>query len=197
MIQEESVTNGSFNTSTAIVGPSNPLSPEQWGIDTADIWLGNYSKTFTPNLVMTAGIAAQNKMQNYQNTSSPTFPGVVDGSPYISFNGQNAPTSFGNGNGQHIQNYVDNIGWNLFNNFLWNKGRHTFNIGGEFHHYFESAISNYSSGKFSFCLTLNLACDSTESALQPRIMVLSLSNSCFNSRNSIASVVHPGVLALG
>lgn len=150
VIQEESSTSGSINTSTAIVGPSNPLSPEQWGIDTADIWLGNYSKTFTPNLVMTAGIAAQNKMQNYQNTSNPSFAGVVNGAPYISFNGQNAPTSFGNGNGQHIQNYVDNIGYNLFDNFLWNKGRHTFNIGGEFHHYYEYSLSNYSAGHFAF-----------------------------------------------
>jgi Carboxypeptidase regulatory-like domain len=150
VIQEESVTNGSFNTSTAIVGPSNPLSPEQWGVDNANIWLGNYSKTFTPNLVMTAGVAAQNKMQNYQNTSNPSFAGVVDGSPYISFNGQNAPTSFGNGNGEHVQNYVDNIGWNLFDNVMWTKGRHTFNIGGEFHHYWEYSLSNYSLGHFAF-----------------------------------------------
>lgn len=149
-IQEESVTNGSFNTSTAIVGPSNPLSPEQWGVDNANIWLGNYSKTFTPNLVMTAGVSAQNKMQNYQNPTNWNFPGVLDGSPYISFNGQNAPTSFGNGNGEHVQNYVDNIGWNLFNNFMWNKGRHTFNIGGEFHHYWEYSLSNYSLGHFAF-----------------------------------------------
>lgn len=151
VIQEESVTNGSFNTSTAIVGPKNPLSPEQWGIDTADVWLANYSKTFTPNLVMTAGLSAQNKMQNYQNTNNYTsFPGVVDGTPYIAFNGQNAPTSFGNGNGGHVQNYVDNIGWNLFNNWMWNKGRHTFNIGGEFHHYWEYSLSNYSAGRFNF-----------------------------------------------
>ena len=150
VVQEESVTNGSFNTSTAIVGPGNPLSPEQWGVDTADVWLANYSKTFTPNLVMTAGVAAQNKMQNYQNTNQPSFPGVVNGPAYISFNGQNAPTSWGNGNGEHIQNYVDNIGWNLFNNWMWNKGRHTFNIGGEYHHYYANSLSNYGAGHFAF-----------------------------------------------
>jgi hypothetical protein len=152
VIQEESVTNGSFNTSTAIVPPTNPLSPEQWGIDNADVWLGNYSKTFTPSLVMTAGVSAQNKMQNYQNTSKQSFAGIVDGTtmPFISFNGQNAPTGFGNGNGEHVQNYVDNIGWNLFNNWMWNKGRHTFNIGGEFHHYWEYSLSNYSAGHFAF-----------------------------------------------
>jgi len=46
-------------------------------------------------------------------------------------------------------------------------------------------------------LALNFAWASTESALQPRMMALSLSNSGLTSRNSIASVVHPGVLALG
>ncbi len=152
VIQEESVTNGSFNTATAIVGPSNPLSPEQWGVDDANIWLGNYSKTFTPNLVMTAGVSAQNKMQNYQNTNHQSFAGIVDGTtmPFISFNGQNAPTGFGNGNSEHVQNYVDNIGWNIFDNWMWNKGRHTFNFGGEFHHYWESSLSNYSAGHFAF-----------------------------------------------
>jgi hypothetical protein len=152
VIQEESVTNGSFNTSTAIVGPSSPLSPEQSGVDNANVWLVNYSKTMTPNLVMTAGFAAQNKMQDYVNTNRQSFPGIVNGTtmPFISFNGQNAPTGFGNGNGQHVENYVDNIGWNLFNNWMWNKGRHTFNIGGEFHHYWETSLSNYSAGHFAF-----------------------------------------------
>jgi hypothetical protein len=153
VIQEESVTNGTFNTSTAIVGPGSPLSPEQSGVDTANIWLANYSKIIHPNLVMTAGVSAQNKMQNYVNDNQKVnFAGVLGGTtmPFISFGGQNAPTGFGNGNSSLIQNYVDNIGWNLFNNWVWNKGRHTFNIGGEFHHYYEDTLSNYSSGKFVF-----------------------------------------------
>jgi hypothetical protein len=33
---------------------------------------------------------------------------------------------------------------------MWNKGRHTFNIGGEYHHYWESSLSNYSAGLFKF-----------------------------------------------
>jgi hypothetical protein len=136
-----------------IVPDSNPLTGEQWGIDNANIWLVNYSKTMTPNLVMTAGFAAQNKMQNYQNgNESTSFAGVVGSItlPYISFNGQEAPTGWGNSNTEHIQNYVDNIGWNLFNNWMWNRGRHTFNIGGEYHHYWEYSLSNYSAGHFSF-----------------------------------------------
>lgn len=153
VVQEESVTNGSFNTSTAIVPASSPLSPEQSGVDNANIWLVNYTKTIRPNLVMMAGLSAQNKMQNYVNDNQKVnFAGVLGGTtlPFLSFGGQNAPTGFGNGNGSLIQNYVDNIGWNLFNNWMWNKGRHTLNFGGEFHHYYSNSLTNYSSGKFSF-----------------------------------------------
>jgi hypothetical protein len=136
-----------------IVPATNPLTGQQAGIDTADIWLVNYSKVISPNLVMTAGFAAQNKLQNYLNSNpNVSFAGIANSKylPYISFNGQEAPTPWGNSNSSEIQNYVDNIGWNLFNNWTWNKGRHTFNIGGEYHHYWESTLSNYSAGHFSF-----------------------------------------------
>jgi len=136
-----------------IVPPTNPLTGEQSGIDDANIWLADYSKVVTPNLVVTAGFAAQNKMQNYVNDNTKvSFPGVTGGNtmPFLSFNGQNAPTPYGNSNGAIIQYYVDNIGWNAFNNWMWNKGRHTLNIGGELHHYYAHTISNYGSGHFSF-----------------------------------------------
>ncbi len=136
-----------------IVLPTNPLSGEQSGYDNADIWLANYSKTLTPNLVLTAGFAAQSKLQNYTtDNTTVSFAGVTGSRtmPYISFNGENAPTGFGNSNGELVQNYVDNTGWNLFNNWLWNKGRHTLNIGGEYHHFHATSIANNSSGHFSF-----------------------------------------------
>lgn len=136
-----------------IVPVSNPLTGEQSGMDNANIWLVNYTKTISPNLVMTAGFAAQNKMQRYINdNNNANFPGVTNGTtmPFISFNGQNAPTSFGNSNGSHIENKVDNIGWNTFNNWMWTKGRHTINMGGEYHHYYQTTLSNYSAGHFSF-----------------------------------------------
>jgi hypothetical protein len=136
-----------------IVAPINPLSGEQSGYDNANIWLVNYSKTLTPNLVMTAGFAAQDKMQNYTvDNMNVNFAGVTGSKtmPYISFNGENAPTGFGNSNGELIQNYVDNVGWNLFNNWLWSKGRHTLNIGGAYHHFYANSIANNSSGRFNF-----------------------------------------------
>jgi hypothetical protein len=49
-----------------------------------------------------------------------------------------------------VKYYADNIGENVFDNWLWTKGRHTFNFGGEFHHYWEYSSNNYSGGHFSF-----------------------------------------------
>jgi len=140
-------------SSVAIVPASNPLSGVEDLTDNANIWLANYSKTVTPNLVMTAGFAAQDKWQNNQNANANvSFAGITGGTtmPHISFNGQEAPTGWGNFNSDIVLYHVNNIGWNLFNNWMWNKGRHTFNFGGEFHHYYANDLSNYSGGQFSF-----------------------------------------------
>lgn len=136
-----------------IVPNTNPLTGEQSGIDNSNVWLVNYSKTISPNLVFNAGLSAENKMQNYVgDNQNVNFAGVTGGNtmPIITFNGQNAITGWGNVWGGLIQYYVDNIGWNLFNNWMWTKGRHTFNMGGEYHHYMAHTISNYGSGEFNF-----------------------------------------------
>ncbi len=141
------------SSTAAIVPASNPLSGVENLTDDANVWLANYSKTMTPNLVMTAGFAAQDKWQNNVNANTNvSFAGIAGGTtmPHISFNGQEAPTGFGNSNSDIVLYHVNNIGWNLFNNWMWNKGRHTFNIGGEFHHYYANDLSNYSGGQFSF-----------------------------------------------
>jgi len=136
-----------------IVPATNPLTGQEDLTDNANIWLANYSKVWRPNLVMTAGFAAQDKFQNNQNANdSVNFAGVTSSNtmPYISFNGQEAPTNWGNSNSSLVRYYVNNLGWNIFNNWMWNKGRHTFNIGGEYHHYYAYILNNYSSGHFSF-----------------------------------------------
>src|SRR5713226_5433781 len=51
--------------------------------------------------------------------------------------------------------------------------------------------------KFSFSLALNFAWASTVSPLQPRITLPALSYPALASRNSDASLIHPGVCALG
>jgi hypothetical protein len=135
------------SSSAAIVPANNPLSGVEDLTDNANIWLVNYSKIVTPSLVMTAGFAAQDKWQSNVNANqNVSFAGVTGGitMPHISFNGQEAPTGWGNSNSDIVHYYVDNIGWNLFNNWMWNKGRHTFNIGGEFHHYYAVAGNSVS-----------------------------------------------------
>lgn len=141
------------SSSAAIVPADNPLSGVEDLTDNANVWLANYSKTVTPNLVVTAGFAAQDKWQNNVNANTGvSFAGLTGGTtmPHISFNGQEAPTGFGNSNSDIVLYHVNNIGWNLFNNWMWSKGRHTFNIGGEFHHYYANDHSDYSGGQFSF-----------------------------------------------
>jgi hypothetical protein len=136
-----------------IVSNSNPLTGEQSGIDNSDVWLANYAKTMSNNLVMTAGFAAENKMQNYVGDNQHVnFAGVTGGTsmPIVTFNGQNAVTGWGDVWGGLKQYYVDNVGWNIFNNWMWTKGRHTLNMGGEYHHYMAKTISNYGSGEFNF-----------------------------------------------
>src|SRR5215470_18434213 len=54
-----------------------------------------------------------------------------------------------------------------------------------------------SRGKLNLYLALKMAWALTESALRPRMATLSLSNFFFASRNSDASTIQPGVLALG
>jgi hypothetical protein len=138
----------------AIVPPTNPLTGQEDGNDLSNIWLFNYEKIMTPNLVMTAGAAVEQKTQTYQNAyRHENFGAVQNGTtlPVIKFlDGDYYPTPFGLNDNQKVQNTVDNIGYNFVNNWLWTKGRHTFNFGGELHHYYQNSQENYSSGEFDF-----------------------------------------------
>ena len=142
-----------FGGGIPIVPASNELSSIQPGTDLSNVWLVNYGKTLTPKLVVTAGVAVEQKTQGYDNNKKDVnFPGVAGGTtfPEITFDGQNAPTGYGLQNNSLVHYAVDNIGYNIFNNWLWTKGRHTFNIGGEYHHYYQLTQSDYSGGHFSF-----------------------------------------------
>ena len=58
-------------------------------------------------------------------------------------------------------------------------------------------LGSPSRGKLSFCFSRKLASAFSGSALTPRMATFSLSKRLFASRNSDASVVQPGVFALG
>jgi hypothetical protein len=102
-----------------------------------------YSKTFSSHLVMTAGFSWLGEINNQFNTvTNVTFGGVVGGNtlPYINFNGNSGqffnPTSWGmhaSGGNLFGETFSINrkLGLGFDNNWLYIRGRHTFNIGWE------------------------------------------------------------------
>ncbi len=80
--------------------------------------------------------------------------------PYIAFDGQNAPTPFGASNGftnvagqfgGFAQVNNRQLGIVIANNWLWNKGRHNFNIGGQFRRTYQDLLAcQFCGGTFTF-----------------------------------------------
>ncbi len=123
----------SATLSTSNIAPAtNPLSSLNIEPSLGSGFLLNYVKTINPNLVTTVGADAIGAINSQHNSlQNVSFPGVADGTifPQITFDGQNAPSAWG----QQLTNLVNRkLGIAVVNNWLWSKGRHTYNIGGEF-----------------------------------------------------------------
>ena len=96
-----------------------------------------YSNAISSHLVMTAGFGWMGEINNELNSFlGVSFPAVTGGSvlPTINFNGgpvSNQPSSWGLNS--HGETFSDNrkLGISFDNNWVWNHGRHTFNIGWE------------------------------------------------------------------
>ena len=111
-------------------------------------FLLNYVKTVTPNLVATAGATWIGNNNGIRNAlTGVNFPGVVSGTtfPYVSFDGQNGPTGWGAYGGNFLSGFTNKnnrrLGIVIVNNWLWNRGRHTFNMGGEFRHTYQDVLN--------------------------------------------------------
>jgi hypothetical protein len=118
-----------------IVPASNPLSGEQSNTNIGDTFLLNYVNTLTPNLVLTAGADwVGNVSRSLDAQEGTKFAGVVNpvAFPSINFDGQNPVTTFGPGSQGTNQNLSRDQGFSVVNNWLWTRGRHTINIGGEY-----------------------------------------------------------------
>jgi hypothetical protein len=93
-----------------------------------------YSKVFSSNLVMTAGMGWMGEINDEQNAHEGfRFPGAEKSEilPTISFGGSapDAPSQWGvNGNGETFS-INRKLGISLDNNWLWTHGRHSLNIG--------------------------------------------------------------------
>ena len=155
----DSVTSPNFQ-SAPIVPASNELQSEINTINLGSGFLLNYVKTFTPNLVMTGGANAVGLVTGQHNTNSvATFTGVSGSTvfPYIQFDGQNATTNWG-AYGHNTSTAASitsannrTLGIVIVNNWLWNRGRHTLNFGGQFRRALQDVTTcNACGGGFTF-----------------------------------------------
>jgi Carboxypeptidase regulatory-like domain len=120
-----------------IVPITNDLQSAKNNPALGSVFLLNYTNAVTPHLVGTAGIGWIGEIGNQFNVKhGVAFPGVVanpisDAFPNIQFDGQYQPTFWGTQQGW-VGSVNRKLGVAIVNNWLWSKGRHTLNIGGEF-----------------------------------------------------------------
>ncbi|MGB6131648.1 MAG: carboxypeptidase-like regulatory domain-containing protein [Acidobacteriaceae bacterium] len=113
-----------------------------------------YAKTFSPNLVMTAGAGWMGEINNELNAHlGETFAAVQASKilPTINFNGFDSPTTWGVNSGGETNSTNRKLGLSFANNWLYNHGRHTMNIGFEVRRsYQDDDECQECGGQFSF-----------------------------------------------
>ncbi|MBV9499891.1 MAG: TonB-dependent receptor, partial [Acidobacteriaceae bacterium] len=159
----DSVTQPSFpGNNPPIVPFTNPLQSGANNSNLGSGFLLNYVKTITPHLAVTAGADWIGYITSQSNANqNVSFPGTPGGNtfPLIGFDGQNAPTAWGVNGGAYLAccsgglTEINNrmLGLVAVNNWLWTKGRHTFNFGGQWRKKFQDIIScQFCSGTYNF-----------------------------------------------
>ena len=149
-------------TSPTIVPASNPLQSQINNTQLGSGFLLNYVKTINPNLVVTAGADAIGNVIGQHNANEHASFGAVAGGdtfPLVAFDGQNAPTAWGVNGGAYLEccsgglTVINNrmLGIVVANNWLWNKGRHTFNFGSQVRRTYQDTVDcDFCSGTFNF-----------------------------------------------
>ncbi len=139
--------------SAPIVAPPNPLNSLKQFPYTGTGFLINYDYSVTPHLVMTAGANWIGELNNQITvTTGYNSPVIQNGSvpPSIVWQGTYAPTTWGT-NGAWVQSINRKLGLAAVNNWLWTKGRNTFNIGGEARRaYQDDNEAQTAGGQFTF-----------------------------------------------
>ena len=124
--------NSGFDHPPFVLAP-NPLSSQRFFPNIGSVFLLNYSNALTDKLVMTAGLGWVGEINNQFNHLTGIDSPVVSQSiiaPNINFGGGQGYTSWGT-SGSNLSSVNRKLGLDFVNNWLWTKGRHTFNIGGE------------------------------------------------------------------
>lgn len=116
-----------------------------------------YTNTITPNLVVTGGVGWMGEINNELNAHLGTsFPAVSDSVilPTINFSGFAAPTAWGVNSGGETNSTNRKLGIALTNNWVYTRGRQTFNFGGEVRRsYQDDDECQQCGGQFTFTTT--------------------------------------------
>lgn len=145
-----SYTNTGFDNPPFVL-PPNPLSSQRYYPTIGSGYLLNYSNAVTSNLITTAGVGWFGEINNQFNQLNYSSPQVVGGivPPSINFGGQHSPTAWGTG-GANTGSVNRKLGITAVNNWLWTKGRQTFNIGGEFRRTYQDDNEEQTAGGHFF-----------------------------------------------
>ncbi len=107
------------------------LGSSTYNPDLGSVFILNYANNLTPHLVMTAGASWLGELNDQislnKNANFAASPGTPQLSG-ISFSGPLSPTELGS---PWIESVNRKLGWVIDNNYLWIKGKQTFNIGVE------------------------------------------------------------------
>jgi hypothetical protein len=135
----------SFDYHPLVLAP-NPLNSQKSEPSIGSVFLLNYNNAISSHLVMTAGFGWIGEINNQFNmTKGATFGGVVNENipPNITFgpnsdqcNESRSYTCWGT-SGAWLQSINRKLGIALVNNWLWTKGKNTFNMGVEYRRAFQ------------------------------------------------------------
>jgi hypothetical protein len=149
-------------TGAPIVPFNNPLQDGISNVQLGSGFLLNYVRTISQNLVVTAGADWIGYITDQDNANKNVNFGAVAGSntfPLVTFDGQNSPTNWGVNGGSFLECCAGGLtvaknrrlGLVFVNNWLWTKGRHTFNIGGQFRRTYQDIVNcDFCAGTFNF-----------------------------------------------
>jgi hypothetical protein len=118
------------NLARDFVTSPNPLNSQKYEPAKGSGYILTYNNTISPNLIMTAGFGwigeINNQFNQTQYSSQVVAGGVIP--PNITFDGPHTPTNWGT-EGAWTQSINRKLGIAIENNYLYTKGRNTFNFG--------------------------------------------------------------------
>ena len=144
-----SYTAATFVNNPFVTSP-NPLSSLETEPTLGSVYLLNYSNALTNHLAVTAGLGWVGEINDQFNAlTGVNFPAEAQSTvfPTVAFDGQHQPTTWGGGS---VSSVNRKLGIAVVNNWLWSKGKHTFNLGGEFRRTYQDNGFNNTNGVFNF-----------------------------------------------